>query len=244
VTLALNARDALPDGGRVVLRTGREGERVWLTVEDDGVGMPPDVAGRAFEPFFTTKPPGEGSGLGLATVYGIVTGAGGLIDLRSEVGEGTTVRIGLPTTDAAVEPSPRAPRRPGARGQETVLLADDEEAVRETARRILADAGYEVLTAASGEEALEVADGFEGPIHLVVTDLVMPRVGGSELARRLAGIRPGVGVLFMSGYSRELFEGPGAGEPGISLLEKPFDGPTLLGRVRTAIDEAEERRRG
>jgi signal transduction histidine kinase len=244
VSLALNARDALPEGGRVVLRTGREGDRVWLAVEDDGVGMAPDVAGRAFEPFFTTKPPGGGSGLGLATVYGVVTGAGGRIDLRSEVDEGTTVRIDLPTTDAPVDPSPRGARRPLARGRETILLADDEAAVRETARRILADAGYEVLTAASGEEALEVADTFDGPIHLVVTDLVMPHVGGSELARRVVGVRPGVGVLFMSGYSKELFEGPGSGGPDIPLIEKPFDGPTLLERVRTVIDEAEERRDG
>ncbi len=219
VNLAVNARDAMPDGGRLLIEVDRveleeqyallhpetePGSYVRLKVSDTGVGMERDTVRRAFEPFFTTKGKGEGTGLGLATVYGIVTGAGGRIDIYSEPGVGTTVKIHLPAgADASLRGEPRPEERPGGKG-EVILVVEDEPDVRRMAERILAKAGYAVLATSGGEGALEICRRQGQTIHLLLTDVIMPGMLGTELVDRLESIRPGVGVVFMSGYSHEV----------------------------------------
>jgi CheY-like chemotaxis protein len=207
---------------------------VRLRVRDSGTGMTPDVVEHAFEPFFTTKPKGQGTGLGLATVYGIVTQAGGSATISSTLGEGTTIEVLLPATGAA--PELDAEERPAetdpARG-ETILVVEDEDAVRRLTRRILARAGYTVIEAPGGAAALAAWETHEGHIDLLLTDVVMPSMSGKELAERL-----GVVPVFMSGYTDDavLREGLEAGRP--RLVQKPFDAETLLAAVRAALDEA------
>jgi CheY-like chemotaxis protein len=240
LNLAHNARDAMPRGGSLVIRTGRacgtdphDGvahDLVHIEVIDTGEGMTPEVAQRALEPFFTTRPKGHGTGLGLATAYGIVRQAGGEIDIESTVGVGTTVHIYLPATDqqpAAAVPVTAA-ETPAGR---TILVVDDEDGVREVACRILTGAGYQVLAAANGEEALAVADGHDGTIHAVITDVVMPRMNGAELARALRTRRPTVPVLYMSGYAAPLMTEQGLLEPGVTVLGKPFTRTQLLDAI-------------
>jgi CheY-like chemotaxis protein len=249
VNLAINARDAMPDGGTLTIDTenvevdaayagGRPGldlgRYVRLRVSDDGVGMDRSVAARVFEPFFTTKPKGQGTGLGLATVYGIVTQTGGDVRLYSEPGVGTTFSILLPTTDAAVPEQTRQPvRPPRAGGGETILVVDDEPAVLEVTRRILADHDYDVLPANGGPEALRIAEDHDGEIALLVTDVVMPDMLGKEVAERVRAGRPQISVLYMSGYAQAVVE-PGADAEAI--IDKPFSAATLLGRVRETLD--------
>ena len=249
VNLAVNARDAMADGGTLTIETGcaeldaevarlhtevRPGSYVELTVTDTGVGMAPDVAARAFEPFFTTKGPGAGTGLGLATVYGIVAETGGSVTLRSEVGAGTTVQVHLPAADApAPAPVAQEPPRDLSGHGGTILVVEDEPALLEVASRILRRNGYSVLAAASGEDALALAA--DQDFDLLLTDSVMPQMSGRVLADHLAGLRPGLPVLFMSGYSEGIL-GPGRVlNDGVALLQKPFDEPTLLGRVRDIL---------
>ncbi|HET6764150.1 MAG TPA: PAS domain S-box protein, partial [Longimicrobiaceae bacterium] len=247
VNLAVNARDAMPGGGQVEVETENveldadtarrlpyvvPGPYVLLRVRDTGHGMDADTRERVFEPFFTTKEPGKGTGLGLSTVYGIVKQSGGYIWVDSEPGAGTTFSIYLPRTgdpagvEAAAVPEAHAP--PPAAG-ETVLVVDDEVAVRNLAGRILARAGYRVLEVDDGFEALRIA-GEGAPLHLLVTDLSMPRMGGRELARRLLALRPEVRVLFFSGTATEMEEAPGA-----AFLEKPFASQALLATVRDVL---------
>jgi PAS domain S-box-containing protein len=250
VNLAVNARDAMPGGGRLHIETANleisddpdgsglpPGRHVRLTVTDSGVGMAPNVLHRAFEPFFTTKPKGEGSGLGLATVYGIITQAGGRADMRSEPELGTAFTAVLPATDEFADSPTREPsERHRPRGGETVLVVEDEEAMREVTRRILARSGYSVLTATGGEEAVAIATDHRGGIDLLVTDVVMPQMLGKEVARRLLALLPDLRVLYMSGYAQPVLASKGTLEPGVTLLEKPFSEPVLLAKVRAVLD--------
>jgi PAS domain S-box-containing protein len=252
VNLAVNARDAMPSGGRLVLETAnveldehsREldasvapGRYVRLTVGDTGVGMEPEVAARAFEPFYTTKPQGHGTGLGLTTVYGIVTEAGGNISIYSEVGHGTTVKVHLPATTAlpSTLDEPTA-GQPAAHG-ETVLVVEDEPGVRRVTERILRRAGYDVVAAAGGSEALEACGRSDQPIDLLLTDVVMPEMLGPELAGRAREIRPGLRVLYMSGYIHQVVGGlDPAHAADLQRVEKPFTADSLLTGVRAALD--------
>ncbi|MEA2409369.1 MAG: two-component system, cell cycle sensor histidine kinase and response regulator CckA [Thermoleophilaceae bacterium] len=241
VNLAVNARDAMPDGGTLTIKgTRTEGGDVRLTVEDTGAGMDEETVAKAFDPFFTTKPPGSGTGLGLASVYGIVTQANGTIELQSTPGGGTCIVVELPQTEgAALAPRPRAePPTPEAGEGETILVVEDDEEVRGVAGRILRQHGYQVVEAAGGEEALELAARETGEIDLLVTDVVMPGMNGPELAERLRELQPGVRVLHMSGYTA----GIGSPHPGATLsdlIEKPFTGAELLERVRKLLGRAE-----
>jgi two-component system cell cycle sensor histidine kinase/response regulator CckA len=248
VNLALNSRDAMPEGGNLVidtacshLATGEHpdlapGDYVRLRVSDSGRGMPPGVVERAFEPFFTTKASGEGTGLGLATVYGIVTQAGGSVGLASEPDLGTTVTVLLPA-GAFEEPAAPPPEPVLTAGHgETLLVVEDEDALRDVAGRILSGAGYRVLAADGGTQALELAALYDGTIDLLVSDVVMPGMLGKELAERLVDVRPDTRVLYMSGYAQPVLASQGTLEPGVALLEKPFTAADLLGAVRRRLD--------
>ncbi|GAA3456358.1 PAS domain S-box protein [Dactylosporangium matsuzakiense] len=253
VNLAVNARDAMPAGGHLTIDTGlvhvdeghpavREGLHpggyVRIRVSDTGTGMPREVIEQAFEPFFTTKPSGEGTGLGLATVYGIVVQAGGTVQIYSEPGVGTTISILLPGSDAELvtDDAGRAVRPPG-RGQ-TVLVAEDEPALREVTTRILRRGGYAVLSAADGVAALQLASEHGGPIDLLLTDVVMPGMLGRVLAERVLRLRPSTRVLFMSGYAQPVLTSNGILDPGVHLLEKPFTGADLLNAVADQLTAA------
>ena len=252
VNLAVNARDAMPSGGTLSIDTanlevdddyaGRHqgmkiGPYVRLRISDTGAGIPRDVMDRVFEPFFTTKPKGEGTGLGLATVYGIITQADGIVQIYSEPGHGTTVTALLPATDQAAIPL-APPATPGATtsGGETVLLVEDEEAIREVTGRILRRNGYQVLTASSGMQAIEIARRQTVPIHLLVTDVIMPQMLGKEVAERLAAIRPGIRVLYMSGYAHPVLTSQGTLDPGVVLIDKPFTEAGLIAKVQQVLE--------
>jgi two-component system, cell cycle sensor histidine kinase and response regulator CckA len=248
VNLAVNARDAMPHGGKLVIDTARHelpagdadvapGEYVRLRVCDSGHGMSADVVERAFEPFFTTKASGEGTGLGLATVYGIVTQAGGSVSISSEPGLGTTVTVLLPAgaSSPVTAALPAEPVATSGHG-ETLLVVEDEAALRDVAGRILSAAGYTVLTADGGMQALEMVARHEGAIDLLVSDVVMPGMLGKELAERLVDVRPETRVLYMSGYAQPVLASQGTLEPGVALLEKPFTAADLLSAVRKRLD--------
>jgi CheY-like chemotaxis protein len=254
VNLAVNARDAMPDGGMLTVETRNieldeaflqpdagmtPGPYVVLVVSDTGVGMPPAVVERAFEPFFTTKPPGSGTGLGLATIYGIVTSAGGVVRLYSEPGIGTAVKVYLPATvaelTAGATERDREPERPRRAGNERILVVEDEPSVRELARRLLADAGYDVLTAEDGADALKTFMQCDGRFDLVLTDLIMPGLSGRELAQELRRDAPGVNVIYMSGYTAGLLGEQAFIAEGEELLEKPFTRSQLLHAVEDAL---------
>jgi len=200
--------------------------------------MPKDVADRAFEPFFTTKAKGEGSGLGLATIYGIVTQANGYVQIYSEPGIGTTITILLPATSQPAQQTPSRLRAPRGGQGETVLVVEDEPAMREVTRRILARNGYEVLTAASGRDAIEIATGRPGGIDVLVSDVVMPQMLGKETAERIRALHPAVKVLFMSGYTEGVLDTQGVLEAGVNLIEKPFTEASLLAKLREVISAA------
>jgi two-component system cell cycle sensor histidine kinase/response regulator CckA len=236
INLALNARDAMPAGGTLTIATRRgDGDSVELTVADTGTGMPPDVADRAFEPFFTSKPEGKGTGLGLAMVYGVITGAGGTVDLRTAEGDGTTVTLSLPATDEEtiedVAPDEDVPRGRG----ETVLLVEDADALRDLTRRILVEGGYEVLEARNGVQAVRIV-ARQGPVDLLVSDIVMPGMSGHALASRLREQDPAIPIVFMSGYSDDALLGGEFSET--VLLPKPFDAEQLLRAVRDELDRS------
>jgi PAS domain S-box-containing protein len=250
VNLAVNARDAMPGGGRLLIETtnvdvdesyasGRPGVEpgryVRLRVSDDGSGMDPATLERAFEPFFTTKAKGEGTGLGLATIYGIVTQTGGYIRLYSEPGFGTTVTVMLPATSERAEPGgPAGEPDPTGRG-EVVLVVEDEDGIREVARRVLERRGYEVMTAPGGPEALELLGAYDGRVDLLITDVIMPQMMGHELANEVAALRPHTRIMYMSGYAQPLV-GSAQGVPTDTILiEKPFTEHTLLVKVREAL---------
>ena len=251
VNLAVNARDAMPDGGSLSIATSNvtyrddlvprrldvpPGRYAMLTFADQGTGMDEETRSRIFEPFFTTKEKGKGTGLGLSTVYGIVNQSGGHVWAESVPGKGTTFRICLPRVEEPVEEPDRGkPATTPGRG-ETVLLAEDEPAVRNIARTILRDNGYAVLEAANGVQALEVARSHAGKISLLLTDMVMPGMGGLELAGKLASLRRETRILFMSGYPEKAIHLDKSLPPGASFLMKPFNAETLAKKVRDALD--------
>jgi len=255
VNLAVNARDAMPDGGRLLIEVEnveldeeytymhpdtKAGSYVRLKVSDTGVGMEEETIRRAFEPFFTTKGKGEGTGLGLATVYGIVTGAGGRVDIYSEPGMGTTIKVHLPASSAVPSRSrTTAAERPPGNG-EVVLVVEDEADVRRMAERILTKGGYSVIGTDGGDEALEVCARTEQPIHVLLTDVIMPGMLGTELVERVKTIRPDLGVIFMSGYSHEVLAPEALAEQnGTAFIEKPFNAGELLRAVRGLLDARE-----
>jgi PAS domain S-box-containing protein len=249
LNLAVNARDAMPEGGTLTIETanvdldGRSeglpaGPYVLLSVTDTGCGIPQNIQEHIFEPFFTTKEKDKGTGLGLATVYGIVKQSGGAITVESEPGAGSTFRIYLPRVEAAVaEAVPAAPVRfEPARASETVLLVEDDAAVRGLTREVLEESGYRVLEAPGGFEALELAQAFDGRIDLLLTDVVMPRMNGRELARRLHAIRPATKALYMSGYAPGAIVNQGVLEPGLAFIAKPLRPAELTRKVREVLD--------
>jgi PAS domain S-box-containing protein len=246
VNLAVNARDAMPAGGTLMVETSTAdidashaasrvglppGQYACIKIGDTGTGMPREVIDRAFEPFFSTKPKGEGTGLGLATVYGIVTQAGGYVQIYSEPGVGTTFTILLPATGQEVRMEPTAEQKPAKGAGETVLIVEDEPAMREVTHRILSRAGYNVLAAASGREAIEIVENYPGDIDVLLTDVIMPHMPGKEAAERIRALRPDTKVLFMSGYTQGLLDTQGVVAAGINLLEKPFTEASLLIRL-------------
>ncbi|HTZ27901.1 MAG TPA: PAS domain S-box protein [Streptosporangiaceae bacterium] len=253
VNLAVNSRDAMTGGGTLTIETSNvnvdaayaasradlvPGRYAALKVSDNGAGMPQEVVDRAFEPFFTTKPKGEGTGLGLATIYGIVVQAGGNVRIYSEPGLGTTITVMLPVTDHARPGDDRQSAEVQGGSDEVLLLVEDEAALREVARRILSRNGYEVIVANNGQEAIEAASRYEGHIDGLVTDVVMPGMQGKELADRIREIQPDIGILFMSGYTQGILGAQGVLESGINLVEKPFNEATLLQKVREALRAA------
>jgi signal transduction histidine kinase len=256
VNLAVNARDAMPGGGELTIATTEveydldhpppisrdrlappPGPYVVLQVSDTGVGMSHEVLAHLFEPFFTTKPRGRGTGLGLATVYGIVHQSGGHIMVESAPDRGATFRIYLPRVDGPLDalPGPGEIRAP-VTGTETVLLTEDDPLVRLLARTVLERAGYAVLAAAGGKEALILADDHRGPIHLLLTDVVMPEMSGRELMHHLAERRPEVKVLYVTGYSEDAVAQHGVLDPGTAFLPKPFTPEVLTRKVREVLD--------
>jgi two-component system, cell cycle sensor histidine kinase and response regulator CckA len=254
MNLVVNARDAMPGGGKLTIETSnveidqeyaagygviKPGRYVQLAVTDTGSGMDEKTRERIFEPFFTTKEIGKGTGLGLSTVYGIVTQSGGHVLVYSEPGVGTTFRICLPRERAAAVAMPiRSPTvTMRSKGNETILVVEDEEALREVARRILHAAGYDVLTAKDGDEAIELCAGYADDIHLLLTDVVMPRMSGRVLAERLVGARPTLQVLYMSGYTDEAIAHHGALDVGTLFVGKPFTVANLTAKVRKVLDE-------
>jgi PAS domain S-box-containing protein len=251
MNLAVNARDAMPGGGRLTIETAciavdealasrhiglTPGDHVLLTVTDNGSGMTAEVQAHLFEPFFTTKALGKGTGLGLSTVYGIVQQQGGKILVSSEVGQGTTFELFFPRLLANGKPQEAAPAGPAPRpGKETILVVEDEEGVREYVMAVLGQQGYTLLEAADGAQALEVVGSHIGEIDLLLSDVIMPQMNGMQLASRLRALRPGIKVLYMSGYTDVSVEArPG---PGEATIQKPFSPDAIAGRVREVLDQ-------
>ena len=251
VNLALNARDAMPTGGRLEIEIdeieldrsfveahvgAHVGRHIVFRVSDTGVGMNPEVRAHAFEPFYTTKGPGKGTGLGLATVFGIMEQSNGYVEVDSEPGRGSTFRLYLPGAALAAADAPsRSDPDAGMPGVGTILVVEDEQPVRALVSRILEKAGYVVLAAATGEQALDVEAGHNGPIDLLFTDVILPGMSGRELAGLLAIRRPGMPVLYASGYNEEIAIARGVLEPGISYLPKPYSGEDVLRRIREHV---------
>jgi len=253
MNLAVNARDAMPRGGNLVIETANvrldesytrthagvePGEYVMIAVSDSGVGMDLETQSHIFEPFFTTKGP-KGTGLGLSTVYGIIKQSGGYVWVYSELNKGTTFKVYLPRVSRAGEalaPQLPAPVTEAAQGHETILLVEDESTVRELTQQYLQAQGYTVFEAADPNIALQISNAHSGPIHLLLTDVIMPVMNGRELAQRITASRSETRVLFMSGYTENAIGHNGTLEPGINLLQKPFTLPSLRARVRQALD--------
>ncbi len=252
LNLAVNARDAMPAGGKLTIETTnvaldeqltadrlemQPGDYVLLVVSDTGIGMSDEIKAHVFEPFFTTKKVGEGTGLGLAAVHGIVKQNGGHISVYSEEDHGTTFKIYLPRVEEAVPSLVRPVAKADApSGNETILLVEDDAYVRELARRVLEANGYTLLEAQNGQEALELAASHLGPIHLLLTDVVMPGISGRELVSQLTRIRTDFRILFMSGYTEEAIAHHGVLVPGVELLQKPFSPMVLMRKVRDMLD--------
>jgi PAS domain S-box-containing protein len=252
MNLVVNARDAMPQGGKLVIDTQnmimdeafirrypypvQEGPYVCLTVTDSGIGMDAETKARAFEPFFTTKEKGKGTGLGLSTVYGVVKQSGGYVDIYSAPGAGTTFKIYLPRVDEAIKAESPAGTATSFTGNETILLAEDETSLRTLTRNTLELYGYKVLEAKDGVEALQVSDAYKGPIDLLLTDMVMPGMGGRALATELVRRRPEIRLAYMSGYTGQAVGSQGPVDPGSVFLLKPFSRELLTRKIREALD--------
>jgi two-component system, cell cycle sensor histidine kinase and response regulator CckA len=254
MNLAVNARDAMPQGGELRIETAnaefdesyvrhhpgaKPGRYVMLAVVDSGIGMSAETLAHIFEPFFTTKEVGKGTGLGLATVYGVVKQSGGYLWVDSKLGKGSSFQIFLPRVEEKVTKVVSNTLPPEVlRGAETVLLVEDADALRKLARSFLEDRGFLVLSAANGEEALRLATNHKGPIHLLLTDVIMPGMNGRALAEHLLPKRRAMSVLYMSGYTDSFIAGHGVLEPGTHLLHKPFTEQALIAKVREVLDAA------
>lgn len=252
LNLAANARDAMPKGGRLSIHASNveldesdrkkhapvvPGPYVMLAIEDTGCGMDLKTQARIFDPFFTTKALGKGTGLGLATVYGIVKQTGGYIWVYSELGHGTIFRVYLPRVGKAIQTAQReASETEALQGSETILLAEDSESLREMAQEYLESIGYRVLSAVSGEKALQRAKDFQGPIHLLLTDVVMPEMSGPELANHMTSLRPGVKIIFTSGYSDDAITRQGILDPKVAFIQKPYRPKALAKKVRQVLN--------
>jgi two-component system, cell cycle sensor histidine kinase and response regulator CckA len=252
LNLVVNARDAMPQGGKLLIDTQnmvmdeafvrrypypvQPGPYVCLTVTDSGIGMDAETKARAFEPFFTTKEKGKGTGLGLSTVYGVVKQSGGYIDIYSAPGAGTTFKIYLPRVDDAITTDAPVGAATSFTGNETILLAEDESSLRTLTRNTLELCGYKVLEAKDGLEALEVSERFKGPIDLLLTDMVMPGMGGRQLAQELSRRRPEIRLAYMSGYTGQAVGSQGPVDPGSVFLLKPFTRELLTRKIRDALD--------
>jgi len=251
MNLAVNARDAMPRGGCLTIETAnaeldesyarthpeaKPGRYALLAVNDTGCGMDKETLARIFEPFFTTKEPGKGTGLGLAVVYGIVKQSGGFISVRSEPGHGTSLTIYLPITEELSSPPPPLYSMCTPAGNETILLVEDEKGVQALVRSTLEENGYSVLAAANGKEALEIGQKVSQPIHLLLTDMVMPEMGGRALAEQFVALHPEVKVIFMSGYTDDMVRRDGVVEAGVEFIQKPFTMGALLLRIREVLE--------
>jgi CheY-like chemotaxis protein len=257
MNLVVNARDAMPSGGKLTIETAdvdldeeyarrhggvQPGPYVWLSVSDTGCGMDAETQARIFEPFFTSKVRGKGTGLGLATVYGIIKQSGGWISVYSEVGQGTVFKIYLPRVPDSVEvPQQKEIQQKLPGGGETILVAEDDQSVRAVVCGALAETGYTVLEARDGPEALRVAKEYSGPIHLLITDVVMPQMSGRELVQCLLAQRPATRLLYMSGYTDDAFGNHGVLAGSASFLQKPFSADTLSRKVREVLDQPKQR---
>jgi CheY-like chemotaxis protein len=252
VNLVVNSRDAMPDGGTILVETSnveldegycarhpyvRPGRYVLLAVSDTGCGMTEEVKTHIFEPFFTTKPKGSGTGLGLATTYGVVKQSGGSIEVYSEVGKGTTVKIYLPLVEESAREAKEEPHGINlSGGSETVLLVEDEEVVRDISAAILRKLGYRVLQASNGMQAIGMAREYAHRIDLLMTDVVMPGMNGRELSERLLDIHPETKVLFASGYTEDAIVQHGVLEEGVSFIGKPYSPPALAKKIRDVLE--------
>ncbi|MBN2445468.1 MAG: PAS domain S-box protein, partial [Phycisphaerae bacterium] len=252
MNLVVNARDAMPSGGTLAIETSnvyldesyaatrldaQVGEHVLLSVSDTGAGMDATTLERVFEPFFTTKPMGQGTGLGLSTAYGIVKQARGHIAAYSEAGRGTTFRVYLPLEHGqAPAPSVARVRQTAPVGTETIIICEDDVAVRKLTVHVLEDAGYKVLESGKAEEALRIATDYDGPIHMLLTDVIMPDMNGRKLADTLCAIRPEARTLFVSGYTANVIVHHGVLDSGVDFMEKPYSRQQLLQRVREILD--------
>ena len=251
MNLAVNARDAMPKGGNLAIETSnveldeeyarnhptvKPGPHVVLVVSDTGVGMTPETQARIFEPFFTTKEQGKGTGLGLATVYGIVKQSGGSVWVYSELGKGTTFKIHFPVaSDSSAVKEPPKLETDLASGTETVLVVEDEDGVRSLVRLALVSGGYKVLETPDPESALAICASYDGPIHLLLTDVVMPQMSGPEVASKVAARRPGIRVLYMSGYTDDAVVHHGVLSQEMPFIQKPFSPAALRKKIREVL---------
>ena len=252
MNLVVNARDAMPDGGRLTIETSefdiddeycsrnpeaRPGRHVMIAVTDSGCGMSPEILSRIFEPFFTTKEQGKGTGLGLATIYGIVKQSGGHISAYSEVGRGTTFKVYLPATHEEIDmPHVPSEERVAPRGEETILVVEDEESLRSVTQEFLSNKGYQVIVAEDFQKAVEASENNSRHIDLLMTDVVLPGASGPKLADRLATSRPDMKVLFVSGYTADALVHGDLHRTDFAFLSKPFSLNTLARKIRTILD--------
>jgi len=256
MNLVVNARDAMKSGGRITIETAnvtldedyvrvhptaRPGPHVMLAVSDTGEGISPDIMPHIFEPFFTTKEVGKGTGLGLSTVYGIVKQSGGNVWVYSQPGRGSTFKIYLPRVDEPAPFAAEATLHSVSSGAETVLLVEDEPALRDLIKIALTAGGFTVIDAPTPADALILSRKHTGPLHLLLTDVIMPGMDGPALAKQVQGERPDIKVLFMSGYATNFIMHDGVVDPGTNFLEKPFHPRTLLNKVREVLDTTPHR---